>query len=343
MLKKTLKVIVMIAIGGFFLWLAFRSVEIEKVWRHIKNIDYGWILPFAAVVLLSNIMRAERWRLLIEHDKENISGVTLVSGVLAGYILNMVTPRLGEVSRPVYVAKREELNSSKMFGTIVLERIIDLATLIILMIGVFFYFIVDYSRLKQIFGAETIHFFTEGIGLSTTLNLIIWGAIVIVTGFLIYKGVQFLASRVAKVRGWIETLKGFLIQFKDGLLAIKEVKRWGLFITYTLLLWTCYTLMTWIPFHMFDMVSTYQLGIVDGLAITVISAIGISIPSPGGIGTYHYFVTQGLLVLFAVPAVTGLAYATVTHAATALAVMLYTPISLGLDKWIRAKKGVQPA
>lgn len=343
MLKKTLKVVATVAIGGFFLWLAFRNVEIEKVWRHIKNISYGWILPFAITVLLSNIIRAERWRLLIEHEKEDISGVTLVAGVLTGYLFNMVTPRLGEVSRPVYVAKREDLSSSKMFGTIVLERIIDLATLILLLVGVFVYLIADYSLLEQIFGEETLAFFTEGIGLSTTLNVLIWIAIAAVTGFLVLKGVQLLASRVEKVNELVGTVKDFSVKFKDGLLAVRQVHRWWLFLTYTILLWTCYTLMTWIPFHMFNIVSAYNLGILDALTVTVISAIGISIPSPGGIGTYHYFVTQALLVLFAVPQVTGLAYATVTHAATGLLIILYTPIALGVDKWIHAKRGVQPA
>lgn len=342
MVKKTLKIALTVIIGGLFLWLAFRNVEIEKVWRHIKNISYGWILPFAGVVLLSNIVRAERWRLLVEHEKEDISGITLVAGVLTGYVLNMVTPRLGEVSRPVYVAKHEDLSSSKMFGTIVLERIIDLATLILLLVIIFVYLIADYSLLRQIFGEDIINFFTQGIGLSTTLNLVIWGVILFIALFVAAKGMQWLASRVEKVDVLVEKLKEFYLKFKDGLLSIRQVQRWWLFITYTVLLWACYSLMTWIPFHMFDMVSAYNLGLLDALTITVISAIGISIPSPGGIGTYHYFVTQGLFVLFAVPQATGLAYATVTHAATALLIILYTPIVLALDKWKHTKRGVQP-
>ncbi|HLR76613.1 MAG TPA: lysylphosphatidylglycerol synthase transmembrane domain-containing protein, partial [Balneolaceae bacterium] len=185
MIKKTLKVVSAVAIGGLFLWLAFRTVDIEKVWYHIKNISYGWIFPFACIVLLSNIIRSERWRLLIEHEKKDIRGVTLVAGVLTGYVFNMITPRLGEVSRPVYVAKQEDLSSTKMFGTIVLERIIDLATLLLLFIIVLVYLITDYSMVRQIFGDEIIDFFTEGIGLSTTFNLLIWIAIVAATFFII--------------------------------------------------------------------------------------------------------------------------------------------------------------
>jgi hypothetical protein len=156
------------------------------------------------------------------------------------------------------------------------------------------------------------------------------------------KVIQQLSARVEKVHWWVKRAKEVFSQFKDGLLAVREVKRWWLFIFYTFLIWTCYTLMSYIPFWMFDMQDVYGLGILEAITITVISAIGIAIPSPGGLGTYHYFVKQSLLVLFAVPAVTGLAYATVTHAATVAMVVLLTPIMLAVDKWRRSRKGAEP-
>ncbi len=129
--------------------------------------------------------------------------------------------------------------------------------------------------------------------------------------------------------------------FKNGLLAARDVERWWLFILYTVLIWLCYTLMTYIPFWMFDMQEVYNLDMLDALVITVISAIGIAIPSPGGLGTYHYFVKQSLLVLFAVPAVTGIAYATVTHGVMVLFVSSITPIFLFIDK-LRSTKAGEP-
>ena len=129
--------------------------------------------------------------------------------------------------------------------------------------------------------------------------------------------------------------------FKDGILSAREVKNWWLFVLYTILMWSCYTLMTYIPFWMFNMQDVYHLNLLDALVITVISAIGIAIPSPGGIGTYHYLVKQSLLVLFAVPAVTGLAYATITHASMVIFVAIITPIFLFFDK-LRSTKAGEP-
>lgn len=342
MIKKILKISLALGLGGLFLWLAFRNVRLQELWDYAKNISFGWILPFGITLFISNILRAERWRLLIEHEKKDLDRITLIAGVLTGYLLNMVGPRLGEVSRPVYVAKREKLSSSKLIGTIVLERIIDLATMILLMIVVAVYLISDLGVLRDIFGDQTMDLLTQGVPLITTLWSIF--TLVIIAGviYAVVKIIQQLSARIEKVQWWVERAKEAFTQFKDGLLAVREVKRWWMFIFYTFLIWTCYTLMSYIPFWMFDMQEVYGLGMLEAITITVISAIGIAIPSPGGLGTYHYFVKQTLLVVFAVPAVTGLAYATVTHAATVAMVVLLTPVMLAIDKWRRAKTGAEP-
>lgn len=339
MYKRLLKIGLALSLGALFMWLAFRNVRLQEVWEYAQNIQFGWLLPFAVSALFSHVFRAERWRLFIEQDKKELDRVTLISGVLVGYLMNIVGPRFGEVSRPVYVAKKEGLSSSKLMGTIVLERVIDIVVLAFLMMVVSVYVIADMNLLRQIFGDETINFLTNESSLLTygwvALLLILLAGL----GFLAIKFILFLGTKFELLQQWIDKAKEALLMFKDGLLAAREVERWGLFIVYTGLIWLCYTLMTYIPFWMFDMQEVYNLDMLDALVITVISAIGIAIPSPGGIGTYHYFVKQSLLVLFAVPAVTGIAYATVTHGVMVIFVASITPIFLFIDKWRSTKAG----
>lgn len=224
-------------------------------------------------------------------------------------------------------------------GTIVLERVIDLATMMFLMVVVSIYLISDISLLEQIFGSETVRFITEGYTITTIAWIALFFGVLFGTAYAGIKIIQALGRRFEKLQHWIGRVEKALKMFKDGLLSAREVRQWWLFLTYTFLMWTGYVLMTYIPFWMFEMQEVYQLGFLDALVITVISAIGIAIPSPGGIGTYHYFVKQTLLVLFAVPAITGLAYATITHAAMILIVCSFTPIFLALDKFQAAKAG----
>ncbi len=340
-MKRIIKIALALTLGGVFLWLAFRNVRLEEVWEYAKQIQFGWILPFAVVALLSHIIRAERWRLLIKHDKAEVDRFTLFAGVLVGYLLNFVGPRLGEVSRPVYVARQESLSTSKLMGTIVLERIIDVITMVIIMFIVSVYLISDISLLSQIFGDETIDFLTNTSSLGTYLWVTGFALFTIVTAYMLIRLIRYLGEHIRVLGEWVDKAEDVLLRFKDGLLSARKVEQWWLFILYTGLMWTCYTLMTYIPFWMFDMQSTYDLNMLDALVITVISAIGIAIPSPGGIGTYHYFVKQSLFVLFAVPAVTGIAYATITHSAMILFVCLLTPIALFINK-LRASRAGKP-
>ncbi len=339
MFKRLLKIGLALLLGALFMWLAFRNVRLQEVWEYAQDIQFGWILPFAISALMSHVFRAERWRLLIEHDNEDLDRVTLISGVLVGYLMNIVGPRLGEVSRPMYVAKKEGLSTSKLMGTIVLERIIDVVVMAFLMLVVSVYVISDPNLLRQIFGEQTINFLTNEPSLVTYGWIALFLVLLAAAAFLGIKFILYLGQKFGKLQEWIDRAKEALIMFKDGVLSARKVQRWGLFITFTFLIWFCYTLMTYIPFWMFDMQEVYDLDMLDALVITVISAIGIAIPSPGGIGTYHYFVKQSLLVLYAVPAVTGIAYATVTHASMVIFVASITPVFLFIDKWRSTKAG----
>lgn len=341
MTKRFLKIGLALSLGALFLWLAFRNVRLQEMFEYAKRMQFGWIIPFIISALFSHIFRAERWRLLIEHDKKELDRITLISGVLVGYLMNLVGPRLGEVSRPVYVAKKEELSSSKLMGTIVLERIIDVAVMAFLMGIVSVYLISDVNLLSKIFGDRTIDFLTNQSGIVSYGWVALFIVLLILGGYLALKFVLFLGSKFEVLQTWIDRAKEALVMFKDGILSARKVEHWGLFVTYTALIWFCYTLMTYIPFWMFDMQEVYNLDMLDALVITVISAIGIAIPSPGGLGTYHYFVKQSLLVLFAVPAVTGIAYATITHAAMVIFVASITPVFLFVDK-LRSTKAGKP-
>jgi len=340
-MKRFLKIGLALTLGGVFLWLAFRNVKLQDVWRYAQHIHFGWILPFAIAAMFSHIFRAERWRLLIEHEKEELDRVTLISGVLVGYLMNLVGPRFGEVSRPVYVAKKEGISTSKLMGTIVLERIFDVVVMVLMMAVVSVYLISDVSLLRQIFGDETIDFLTNKSSLFTYGWVALALLLIALLGYVTIKFILFLGTKFEWLQEWVDHTIEALHMFKDGILSAREVKNWWLFVLYTILMWSCYTLMTYIPFWMFNMQDVYHLNLLDALVITVISAIGIAIPSPGGIGTYHYLVKQSLLVLFAVPAVTGLAYATITHASMVIFVAIITPIFLFFDK-LRSTKAGEP-
>jgi hypothetical protein len=96
--------------------------------------------------------------------------------------------------------------------------------------------------------------------------------------------------------------------------------------------------MTYAGFWMFDMQTEFGLGIADAVVLTVVSAVGLSIPTPGGIGSYHLFITKSLFIFYAVPEATGLAYPTIAHAATLVIISIASPTLLALDKFFGMKR-----
>jgi hypothetical protein len=333
-LKTTFKVLAGVVVAVFFLWIAFKDVEVDQIIEASKNISYGWILPFFMTTLLAHFIRALRWRLLFNDKERTPHPITLFTGVMVGYLSNIPFARLGEVTRPVYVARQVDESNSKLIGTIVLERIIDMLSLILLMAFVVIFMVSDPEILNNLFGIDITD---SEVLLSFALKLGKFLGLLLVGFGLVYMLLKSLSSKIELISKGFEKFKEISKTFIDGVLAVKELKNWPLFILYTALIWACYVGMTYIPFWMFDMQSIYELSYADALILTMVSAVGIIIPTPGGVGTYHLFVTKSLFLLYAVPETIGLAYATITHASTLSVIIISTPILLAIDKFVVLK------
>jgi len=333
-LKTALKVLAGILVAGFFLWIAFKEVEFAQVIEASKTMSYGWILPFFLATLTAHFIRAERWRLLFNDKAKTPHRITLFTGVMVGYLSNIPFARLGEVTRPVYVARQVNESNSKLIGTIVLERIIDMLSLLLLMAFVVIFMISDPEILNNLFGIDITD---SKVLISFALTIGKYLGVAILSFGLIYAILRALSSKIEVIARGFEKFKEITKTFIDGVLAVKELKNWPLFVLYTALIWVCYIGMTYIPFWMFDMHSVYDLSYADALVLTMVSAVGIIIPTPGGVGTYHLFITKSLFLLYAVPETIGLAYGTITHASTLAVIIISTPILLAIDKYVALK------
>ncbi|MEX0723924.1 MAG: lysylphosphatidylglycerol synthase transmembrane domain-containing protein [Gracilimonas sp.] len=334
--KKALKIVGSVLLGVLFLWLAFREVEFSEVVESTRGMSWWWILPFAVTTLGAHYIRALRWEMLFTNKEKVPSKTTLFTGVMFGYLVNIPLPRVGEVARPVYVAKQVDESSSKIIGTIVLERIVDVIGMLLLMAFVVVFLIADPQVLSRLFGIDITNYDTQ---LALFLTISKYGIIAIAGLAALYWLFKKAAEQTeGKIADLAHKIQRIIRTFVDGVLAIRELKNWPLFIFHSLLIWVFYISMTYIGFFMFDMQGEYRLGFTEATVLTVVSAVGIAIPTPGGIGTYHLFITKALFIFYAVPEATGLAYATIAHAATLTLVILTAPALLALDKFLLMKK-----
>lgn len=331
--SNVLKGIISVLIAIVFLWLAVRSIPITDLQELWPSIQYSWLLSFIPITLLSLWLRAERWKLLTEHDDVASSRRVLFAGVMYGYAVNYAVPRLGEFTRCYYLAKKEQKPVAAVLGTVVLERIIDMVALLLLLVIVFFFLLSDKRILLVLMGMDE-----PTNWMNFYLKLVLYGLLVLLFSYASWYILGKIAAKSERFGAFYAKVSTVLSHFKEGFLSVRTIKRPFFFLVLTLGIWVCYTLMTFIPFGFIEGGLLSSLGVKEALVITVISAVGVAIPSPGGIGTYHLIVQQGLHLFYQIPEVTGLAYALISHASVMIIILSTTPLSL----LFAAKRTVKP-
>lgn len=331
---KILNITLSVAAAILFLWIAFKSIDIDELWQQILLVDYYWLPFFIAILVFSHFMRAIRWRLLLPDEYQNTYRSTLFAGVMLGYVVNNIIPRLGEISRPVYVSKKTGLKSGILIGTVVIERIFDLITMLCIAMVAVFWLIKDLGTLESLLGLEgwsTIYylFIPLLIGL---LFFFIW---------IFYKLILYIDTNIDTQNPLLTKIISFGRSFSEGLISLKKVKNWPLFLFLTSCMWFGYILMIYLPFYMMELQADFGLNLWDAVVLTVVSAVGVTIPTPAGIGSYHLLMQQSLYMLYEVPLAKGLTYATVIHAITILAVFIIGPIALWWDKMVTMKNSTE--
>lgn len=114
------------------LYLAFRNVPFDDLIAYLASINYVWILPAAAVILLSFALRAYRWKIILE-SVGKIGFWQSFHPLMIGFMINCILPgRVGEVARPVILQKKENISFSAGLATVGAERVFDVGMLIIL-------------------------------------------------------------------------------------------------------------------------------------------------------------------------------------------------------------------
>ena len=270
--RKILNTIFPILIGVFFIYLTLKDTnkEIrEEIIINFKQADYIIILISISMAVISHIIRAIRWRVMLIPMNYNPKTINLILSVFISYISNLAIPRSGEVLRATIVNKYEKIPFSKGFSTIVIERFIDL---IILFIIIIFSMILNFELINSFLKIEEFNFITILIILLTLSSSIIFFRI-------IYKSEnQYLIK-----------FKIFLNEFKEGLMSTYKIKKKSYFISLTLLIWILYVGMFYVM--KWSMIETANLSLESILLAFTVGALSISV-SNGGIGIYPYLVSQ---------------------------------------------------
>lgn len=319
----------MIALTAFLLWLSFENIEVsegESKWDFIVNAWKAANKPFlflsAFSAILSHLLRAARWQLLLKPLGHSISlGHSFIS-VMVGYFINLAIPRGGEVSRCYNLYRLNSTPVDVSFGTVVVERIIDLIFLLILITTSFF---IEIDNLLYFFKTDEIQQLTSrGSDKSLSMTLI-FGLIIFFIAIFIILRYLFKSRRFLTLR-YVSKLRNILRGLKSGVSSIFKLEKRVLFIFYSFLIWVCYYLMMYLVMLAFP--ETSHLGVLAALTIFVIGGIAMAIPLPGGAGSFHILVPLGLVILYSLPEEKAVPFTFIFHGWQTFVIILVGAVSL---------------
>jgi glycosyltransferase 2 family protein len=306
------------------IYLAFRKIDLHLLWKDISGCTVRFFMLAVLCNLFQMVVRAWRWKVLLDPIKKTVFSNRLLA-VLIGFAANCVLPaRLGEFIRADNLGQREEMSRSSTFATIVIERLADGFTLLlILLIGV------QLAVLPSDMSSVSAGLKSAGIILFVSYILIICFLI----GFRLNPRLYFavlekclfflphhLRARIAEI----------VHKFGQGLMPLEGLRGWLMLIIYSLLLWSTSLYQVQLIEHSIGI----SLPFIAAFVILCMASFGVMVPSaPGYIGAFHLAVQYGFM-FFGVSREQGLSAAILYHAS-----FFFPTILVGLIAYIIANMG----
>lgn len=283
-LKSTLMIVVSLVFAIFFMWLALRDLEFEKIKRSLSRANYFWVLVSAFFAILAYVFRAVRWNLLLEPMGYKIRNSNAFLSIAFGYMMNLTIPRSGEVARATALFGVEKIPVEKSFATIVIERVVDLCFMLLFLL------------LTLIFNGEKLSLFWRNLAgdqdffdfLSEKLENVNW--LMIIAGLL---GLMLVGLALMRFN---QKILGIVKNIFEGLLSVFKMKERLKFLLYSVGIWGCYFLSAFVV--CFALEETAGFGIGDGFLIITAGTLGMMVPTSGGAGSFHFAVKLAIAGIF---------------------------------------------
>ena len=295
-MNKHFKLFVLFIISFVSIYFAFSGASTYEILEKLNSGVLSKVMIAVLLLILSCVVRAYRWQILLLPFFQ-IPFHRVFSSTMIGYFGNGVLAfRLGEFLKAYSVVKGLPVKTSQAFGTVILERILDLIAVLIIFIITIPWFPFDendYSILAYTF--------------SFSLILIIIVIIILLKYNLLIKMKNLRIFR----SGFGKKLFSEMTKIFEGVTIISKLKNINAVITLSIFLWCLYFVISIFVLN----ACSINIDVIELVVLFVIGSFAIGLPAlPGSIGTYDLIVTKALENLFNINHMDALNYALVSHA-----------------------------
>lgn len=301
--------IALVTIG--LLYLAFRGQDVSEAIRSIEDAHILPLLGGIVLMFLSHAVRAFRWQIVLRPLKRQTSFWRAFRATIAGYGMNNLIPRSGELVRPYLMSRGEQIPMAGALASVVVERLADVLALAALMIYSLWAYGSKLTKVSSMF---------SGTGVAILACMLAVLILFILMFFSERRTLQFVNIFVKRLpERFAKRVEKIALDFSLGLRGLDRSAILPLVIG-TAGIWLLYGVSMWVSMQGFD--ATMSLTFGDACLLLTLSGIAYTIPTPGATGSYHALIKTGLAMIFGVPATVALAYAIATHALSYISVTL---------------------
>lgn len=319
-LLKFLKIFLPLALGViliYYSYIQFSQDQLDEIKKYLIDANYYWVALGMFLALCSHLSRAWRWNYMLAALDHRPKFIHNIAAIGAGYAMNMLIPRSGEVSRAVIVNRTDGIPIDQSIGTIIAERVLDFVILLIITLTAII-----------LSGDLLLNFLVDGFNSAfakaeTSTLLLILTSLVVLIAFLFF---------LFKKLGLTQKIAAFVSGIKEGMMTIWTMEKKWSYLAHTIFIWVMYLAMFY--------VSTFAIPAVNDLSIAallcafVAGSFAVAFTN-GGFGAYPLLIAK-VLLLFSIPETIGTALGWILWISQTALILVYGLISMLLLSFLGA-------
>jgi uncharacterized protein (TIRG00374 family) len=305
-MRSHFRTIVVLALGVALIALFLHNVDLRGVAGEILRARPLWLLVSLGSMFLNLAIRAWRWQYLLEPLGKTSFGNSFRATAVGFAARSFLPAAAGELVRPYFLSRHESMSATGAFATIVIERLLDMITVLILLASYVFFF----GRGLGSASPALLAAVTWAGAIAGALSMIALGVLFVMAGNPARLGQMF--ARIERVAP--SALAGMISRvaekFATGLGAIRRPQRLVATLLWSFPLWLSIALGIWAVAMAFRL----DIPFTGSFLLMALLTIGITLPTPGAVGGFHEAFRLGATLFFGAPNDSAVGAAIVLHA-----------------------------
>jgi glycosyltransferase 2 family protein len=292
-MRSHVRTLIVLALAVGLVALFFWNVDLRGVLAAILSARPEWLALSLATAFVSLVIRALRWQYLLEPLGTTAFGNVFRATAVGFAATSLLPARAGEVIRPYFLARHEQMSATGAFATIILERLIDTITVLMLLASYVFVFGRDLAFTNPV-EYKAVKWAGAAAGAASLLALVVL--------FVLAKDPARLARTIEHLAKVFPSALAALLakvaeKFARGLGAIRQPGRLLLSVAWSFPLWLTICLSIWSVAVAFQ----FAIPFTGSFLLLALLVLGVAVPTPGAVGGFHLAFRFGATTFFGAP------------------------------------------